>query len=105
MPDTGAIALLGHFIRGSKRHLPPFRIVYNRRRGNAPLLVKDARNTIVGSFTRWPYALACLAALHNQAGLPPPHSAIARRAFEEDIWAQIQLHPHSKALAHINDGL
>ena len=105
MPDTGSIALLGHFIRGSKRHLPPFRIVYNRRRGAAPLHVKDARNTIVGSFTRWPYAFACLQGLHRQAGVYPPHEPTARRRFQEDIWAQIQLHPHSKALAHINDGL
>jgi hypothetical protein len=105
MTDTGSIAPLSHFIRGSKRHLPPFRIVYNRRRGVAPLHVKDARDIIVGSFTRWAYAFACLQALHKQAGLMPPHWDVARRRFQEDIWAQLRKHPHSQALRHINDGL
>jgi hypothetical protein len=95
----------GHFIRGTKRHLPPFRIVYNRRRGAAPLHVKDGRDTIVGSFTRWGYAFACLQALHRRAGLMPPYESVARRRFEEDIWAQLRHHPHSNALSHINDGL
>jgi hypothetical protein len=35
----------------------------------------------------------------------PPHPDVARRRFQDDIWAQIRKHPHSKALAHINDGL
>jgi hypothetical protein len=105
MTDTGSIASLGHFIRGSKRHLPPFRIVYNRRRGTVPLHVKDGRGTIVGSFTRWRYAFACLEELHRRAGLQPPYNSVARRRFEEDIWDRIRKHPHSKALAHINDGL
>jgi len=35
----------------------------------------------------------------------PPHPDVTRRRFQEDIWAQIRKHPHSKALAHINDGL
>ena len=99
MPD------FNYFLRTSKRYQPPFRVVYNRRRGHAPLHVKDARDTIVGSFTRWPYAFACLQGLHKQAGLMPPHPDVARRRFQDDIWAQIRKHPHSKTLAHINDGL
>jgi hypothetical protein len=49
-----------HFLRTTKRYAPPFRVVYNRRRGAASLHVKDSRGTIVGSFTRWGYAFACL---------------------------------------------
>ena len=43
MTDTGSIAPLGHFIRGTKRHLPPFRVVYNRRRNGrrTRCVVKD----------------------------------------------------------------
>ena len=104
-PRTKTMTDFGHFIRGTKRHLPPFRVVYSRRRGGAPLLVKDARGVSVGSFTRWAYAFACLEGLHRQAGLVPPHPAVARRRFEDDIWAQLRKHPHSKALAHVNDGL
>jgi len=94
-----------YFLRTNKRYLPPFRITYNRRPNNAPLLVKDARDVTVGSFTKWPYALACLTALHKQAGLPPPYPSIERRRFEENIWQQLRDHPNSKALQHINDGL
>jgi len=96
---------IGQFIRGHKRNQPPFRIVYSRRRGGAPLLVKDARGVTVGSFTRWPYALACLQGLYRRAGLVPPHPDVARRRFHEDIWAQLRKHPHSQAGRHFNDGL
>ena len=94
-----------HFLRGNKRYAPPFRVVYNRRKGGAPLIIKDARNTRIGSFSKWPYAFACLQALHHQAGLPPPINDVARHAFEQDIWYQIRQHPHSKALFHINAGI
>jgi hypothetical protein len=93
------------FVRSSKRFLPPFRIVYARRqrRGSAPLLVKDARDAIVGSFTRWAYAFACLEELHQRANLPPPHEPVTRRAFQEDIWQQIRKHPNSNAIQkHFN---
>jgi len=42
-PRTKTMTDIGQFIRGHKRYQPPFRIVYSRRRGGAPLLVKDAR--------------------------------------------------------------
>jgi hypothetical protein len=94
---------IGHFIRGHKRYQPPFRIVYSRRRGGAPLLVKDARNAIVGSFTRWAYAYVCLVALYRRASMLPPTDALAKRRFQEDIWEQTRVHPHSKAMSHYND--
>ena len=108
MTDTGSIAPLGHFIRGTKRYLPPFRILLNRRRGGkgltAPLLVRDGRDTIVGSFTRWTYAFSCLEELHRRNGLVPPHPAVTKRRFEEDIWAHRDKHPHSTAVQrHWND--
>jgi hypothetical protein len=92
-----------HFLRTSKRYLPPFRIVYRRSGRGAPLMLKDARNTIVGSFTRWAYAYACLEALYRKAGLLPPADAVAKRRFQEDIWEQTRLHPNSNAMKHYND--
>ena len=83
------------FVRTTKRHPPPFRIVYSRRQHHrgANLLVRDGRDVIVASFTRWAYAFACLEELHRRAGLAPPHHAVTKRQFEEDTRQQVRKDP------------
>jgi hypothetical protein len=89
-------------LRTRKRYLPPFRIAYSRRRGGrgtkAPLVIRDARDVIVASFTKWPYAFACLEALHRQAGLVPPHPAITKRRFQQDLYTHRDKYPHSRVI-------
>ena len=92
-----------YFLRGNKRYAPPFRIIYSRRRNIPPFIVKDGRDTRVGSFSKWPYAFACLQALHHQAGLPPPINDTAKHQFEMDVWLHMRKYPNSNPALHINN--
>jgi hypothetical protein len=99
MTDTGSIAPAWPF--HPRQQTPPatvpHRLLQTTRRRTAPGQGRP-RGVTVGSFTRWAYAFSCLEGLHRQAGLVPPHPALARRRFQDDIWDQIRKHPHSKAL-------